>query len=574
MAKIGIGDRLNINSKQSIIFTEEYRKVRLDPRTLIPSERNKYSQDDLEELADNMQLVGQLQEVIVGRVNGQDRIIVGHRRTAAAVLNINRGNDEFKLIDCKIKEMSEAMFMLTLHSANIFNRRLNDWELTEGLAEFKKYLKEAEAAGEVVIGNMRKYLVGVTGESSGKIGQIDSINNNLCEEGKEAFKNGDINFTTAYETSRLPEEKQKEVIESGELLSKDVKKMVDREKEKKEPTAEEIKTFYELRAKQYDGDRSKLKELLIEHCGRSHNGGYQRDIDFQCSIRGVKINKADEITWTRFVQLVNDLYPKEETEPEEQLEGQQDLDSYPEVTGGVSIKRDTAHFKIDGVLNQDYTPMGLPYSCYITAILHSGIFSQDFIESYKGSRGINALLNIIENYRKKLCRDEEGKYAPGKRVYSFKHEGTDYETYFDNKGFHVDSVDRNYMEYIRDYDLLELLEAMLAAGYFGVVETLKNTIRKTTKKVSESDITKQQETQETKGFNAAMNEPETEEEKEDQAAAVEEELDIAEATGILTADLFQLREFINEDDFYTLQEIVINCELAARKGGEDEKNEF
>ena len=35
-------------------------------------------------------------------------------------------------------------------------------------------------------------------------------------------------------------------------------------------------------------------------------------------------------------------------------------------------------------------------------------------------------------------------------------------------------------------------------------------------------------------------------------AAVVEEVDIAEATGILTADLFQLREYINEDDFYAL----------------------
>ena len=53
---------------------------------------------------------------------------------------------------------------------------------------------------------------------------------------------------------------------------------------------------------------------------------------------------------------------------------------------------------------------------------------------------------------------------------------------------------------------------------------------------------------------------------EDGAVAAEEELDIAEATGILATDLFELREYINEDDFYTLQEIVINCELAARKG--------
>ena len=43
MGKIGIGDRLNANSKKNIIFAKDYRKVRLDPRTLIPSEHNKYS---------------------------------------------------------------------------------------------------------------------------------------------------------------------------------------------------------------------------------------------------------------------------------------------------------------------------------------------------------------------------------------------------------------------------------------------------------------------------------------------------------------------------------------------------
>ena len=231
MGKIGIGDRLNANSKKNIIFAKDYRKVRLDPRTLIPSEHNKYSQDNIEELADNMLLVGQLQEIIVGRVDGQDRIIVGHRRTAAAVLNIERGHDEFKLVDCKIKEMSESLFMLTLHSANIFNRQLSDWELTNGVAEFTKYLVKARESGELTIeGKMRDYIANVTGKSTGKINQINSINNNLCEEGKEAFKDGKINFSTAYETSRLPETKQHEVIENGELLSKDVREMVKEEK--------------------------------------------------------------------------------------------------------------------------------------------------------------------------------------------------------------------------------------------------------------------------------------------------------------------------------------------------------
>lgn len=242
MGRLGIGDRLNQNSRQGVIFTEDYRKVRLDPRTLVPSEHNKYAQDDIEELADNMLLVGQLQEVIVGRVDGKDRIIVGHRRTAAAVLNIERGHDSFKLIDCKVREMTEAMFMLTLHSANIFNRRLSAWELTEGVAEFKKYLVAARGSGEVKIsGKMRDYIADAIGVSTGKMAQMESINNNLCEEGKEAFKNGDINFTTAYETSRLPVEKQKEVIKSGETLSGEVKKMVEQERQKENQAAVEPK---------------------------------------------------------------------------------------------------------------------------------------------------------------------------------------------------------------------------------------------------------------------------------------------------------------------------------------------
>jgi len=104
-----------------------------------------------------------------------------------------------------------------------------------------------------------------------------------------------------------------------------------------------------------------------------------------------------------------------------------------------------------------------------------------------------------------------------------------------------------------------------------IVETLKNTIKKTSKKVSESDTTKEPQSQEKQGLAGAMNEPETGAD-EDQAAADDEAVDIPEATAILTADLFNLREYISEDDFYNLQEIVINCELAARKGGENENN--
>lgn len=69
------------------------------------------------------------------------------------------------------------------------------------VAEFKKYLIAAKESGEVQIeGKMRDYIASAVGVSTGKAAQMESITNNLCEEGKEAFKNGKMNFTTAYET--------------------------------------------------------------------------------------------------------------------------------------------------------------------------------------------------------------------------------------------------------------------------------------------------------------------------------------------------------------------------------------
>jgi len=95
----------------------------------------------------------------------------------------------------------------------------------------------------------------------------------------------------------------------------------------KEPATADIKTFYEKRAVQYDDDRSKLKELLIKHYGKGHNGGNGIGFVYQCSPRGLKLRNADEITWARFVQLVNELIPKVEAEEPED-EQDEDVEEY------------------------------------------------------------------------------------------------------------------------------------------------------------------------------------------------------------------------------------------------------
>lgn len=243
MAKLGIGSRLNNVSRKSIIDTTGYKSVMLDPETLIPSQENFYSQENIEELADNMKLVGYLQPILVGRVKGEDRVISGHRRRLAVLMNKERGVEGFNEIECLIKEMSENMFMLTLLSANMFNRKLTDWEMMEQARQFKEYLtKASQEDGVTIEGKMRDYIADAMGVSHTKMAQIEKINNSLCDEGKEALKKGEINFTTAYETSKLPQEQQKKVLDSKHLLSKDVKELVEQQKESGKGVRQEDQT--------------------------------------------------------------------------------------------------------------------------------------------------------------------------------------------------------------------------------------------------------------------------------------------------------------------------------------------
>lgn len=97
MPKRSLASRLNNASKMAGIDTTSYKPVRLDPEQLIPSMDNFYhvSEEDVEELADSMLHSGLIEPIIVARVDGHDRIVSGHRRREAALLNKKRGYEEF-----------------------------------------------------------------------------------------------------------------------------------------------------------------------------------------------------------------------------------------------------------------------------------------------------------------------------------------------------------------------------------------------------------------------------------------------------------------------------------------------
>ncbi len=239
MPRIPISERMNGVSKMAAVSADEYKELFLDADMLHPSRDNFYPESEIEELADNMLLVGHLEPILVGRVDGGDMILSGHRRYAAIKRNIARGHGEFKKVRCLVREMSYNMFMLTLISGNAFTRKMDDATLVRQEAEYKKWLQAAVENGEIQIeGDVRSYIAKAFGRSVTKIAQVDKINSSLVDEGKKALEEGRINFSKAYETSRLDDDElQRRVIQDENLLSGDVKKMVN--KLKQEPSEQD-----------------------------------------------------------------------------------------------------------------------------------------------------------------------------------------------------------------------------------------------------------------------------------------------------------------------------------------------
>lgn len=212
-AKFGINDILNAKSRTAGAGTvSEYTEIWLSPYEVKPSESNFYSQENIEELADSFLAVGQQQPTVLGRVNGEYRIVSGHRRNLANIMNIERGHEEYNKVRYLYKDMSAAMFELSLLIGNAYNRELTAWEKTQQAQKLKEALLRAKKEdGLEITGKLRDIIADLLNESSTNVARMDAINNNATPEVKEALKNGDIGITAAYEAAKLPEEEQREI---------------------------------------------------------------------------------------------------------------------------------------------------------------------------------------------------------------------------------------------------------------------------------------------------------------------------------------------------------------------------
>ena len=210
MAKFGINDILNAKTKAAgqQAQTEGYKEIYLSPYEVKAAQENTHQKlENIEELADSFLHVGQEQPTVLARVNGEYRIIDGHRRNAANILNLERGHKEYEKVLYRFMDMSEAMYELRLLAGNGYTQELTAYEKTRLVERTKAALIRAkEEDGLEIQGKMRDLVAAMINESSTNVARMDAINNNATPEIKEQLKEGNLGITAAYEAAKLDED--------------------------------------------------------------------------------------------------------------------------------------------------------------------------------------------------------------------------------------------------------------------------------------------------------------------------------------------------------------------------------
>ena len=250
---------------------EQFEEIKLNYKDIIVTKHNKYSMDEIEELAAGIQMAGELQQpLVLGRVNGEYWLVSGHRRIEATDLLVREGEEQFAMVNCRYKDMTEVEFRIQLLIGNTFNRKMTDYDRMTQAAEWKEVLQQAKKEGTFKPEKgtrTREYVAQILGVSSATVGELERINNNATDSVKEQLKEGNLNMTSAAEASRLPEEDQNTIAEAAaageDVKSEQIREMAEGKKEDKQNKA----TQEQLQPHVSDTDTTEEEK---EHARRLH----------------------------------------------------------------------------------------------------------------------------------------------------------------------------------------------------------------------------------------------------------------------------------------------------------------
>lgn len=185
---------------------------------LRPNGGNFYDTSNFEDLADSIELNGLLEPLCVfrrGQGTGSYVIFSGHRRfKALRRLYEKSGFAKWTEVPCIVypdpHDANREMVML-IH-ANSTGRVLSNWEKAQQARRLKEALVAMREGGAELPGRIRDLVAEEMQMSASKLARLEAIGNNLKFPGfADAWRDGKLGESVAYEISKLPMDKQMDV---------------------------------------------------------------------------------------------------------------------------------------------------------------------------------------------------------------------------------------------------------------------------------------------------------------------------------------------------------------------------
>ncbi|MCL2591958.1 MAG: ParB N-terminal domain-containing protein [Defluviitaleaceae bacterium] len=219
---------LDITSMLNIESIKEATTIRkrIHYTQLVPHEKNHYSLEYIEELADSIEDVGLLQDVIVKPIeNEPDKytIIAGHRRRLALkILVEKRDLEKYANVPCVLLDSNEdeLLTQLKLHITNTTTRELTEHDKMTAIAELKEIIEEARKRGYSIKGKTRDIIADNVNLGKSQVQKYVTINEKATNSVKEALKKGEITVSEAYQATQP--KKDKKVPPSGPLEKEEI----------------------------------------------------------------------------------------------------------------------------------------------------------------------------------------------------------------------------------------------------------------------------------------------------------------------------------------------------------------
>lgn len=261
----------NVDKSSLIDAKENFKFDYIDIDKLKINSKNFYPIVDIEILAEDISINGLNHNLVVRPIeNGFYEIISGERRYTALKSLVDKGDNKYSKVPCKVVNLNDIDSEITLIQANAQTRELTDVEKLKQIERLTELYREKKKNGEKIT-NIRGLVSKDIGLSEGQVAKYSTVSNNLIPELREILNDGKLTISNATEFSSLSKENQKvilDIINNNIEISKneavEIKKQLKKVEKEKQQIIEIEKQKSEEILKLKLENESKSNEINLE----------------------------------------------------------------------------------------------------------------------------------------------------------------------------------------------------------------------------------------------------------------------------------------------------------------------